>query len=115
MLGEELVHIALDNAGFAHAQLADHQHLEEVLPALGHAAARSFPAGHARPSSRALRWRGRAAGTAALPLLNFTSQQLSSNFPAGPGKTERDGGWEGAGNLGHHLTAVTGRGNSAGL
>lgn len=46
VLGEELVDVALDNAGFAHAQLPDHQHLEEVLPALRHAAARSFPAGH---------------------------------------------------------------------
>lgn len=78
VLGEELVHVALDNAGFAHAQLPDHQHFEEVLPALRHAAARSFPAGH---PCRGVRRRGRAAGAAALPLLNFPSQQLRSNFP----------------------------------
>lgn len=35
MLGEELVHIALDDAGLAHAELADDQHLEEVLAGLG--------------------------------------------------------------------------------
>lgn len=45
MLGEELVHVPLDDAGLAHTQLPDHQHLEEVLPALGH---RPFPTGHPR-------------------------------------------------------------------
>lgn len=35
VLGEELVHIALDDAGFTHAEFADDQHLEEVLVGLG--------------------------------------------------------------------------------
>lgn len=80
VLGEELVHIPLNNTGFTHAQLSDHQHLEQMLPALRHAGARSFPAGHPLPCRGAERCgarRGeRAAGTAALPPLNFPSWQL---------------------------------------
>lgn len=34
VLGEELVHIALDDARLAHAELADDQHLKEVLSGL---------------------------------------------------------------------------------
>lgn len=61
VLREELVHVALDNAGLAHAQLPDHQHLEEMFPALRHAGHRPFPASHACTAQS-----GRAAGTAAL-------------------------------------------------
>lgn len=35
VLGEELVDVALDDAGLAHAEFADDQHLEEVLAGLG--------------------------------------------------------------------------------
>lgn len=36
VLREELVHVALDDAGLADAQLPDDQHFEQVLLALGH-------------------------------------------------------------------------------
>lgn len=36
VLGEELVDLALDDAGLAHAEFADDQHLEEVLTGFGH-------------------------------------------------------------------------------
>ena len=47
MLGEELVDVALDDAGLAHAKFADDQHLEEVLAGLGHR-------GGGRPPARVL-------------------------------------------------------------
>lgn len=34
VLGEELVHVALDDARLTHAELADDQHLKEVLSGL---------------------------------------------------------------------------------
>lgn len=36
VLGEELVDVAFDDAGLAHAELADDQHLKKVLAGLGH-------------------------------------------------------------------------------
>lgn len=38
VLREKLVHVSFDDAGFAHTQLPDHQHFEQVLLALGHGA-----------------------------------------------------------------------------
>lgn len=62
VLGEELVHVALDDAGLAHAELADDQHLEKVFAGLGHGGGGRPPAGlpgsaarHERPRPRSSR------------------------------------------------------------
>lgn len=116
VLREKLVDVALDNARLAHAEFADDQDLEQMLPALGHprggAGASPLPASHS-PAAQPLRRPRRSTAAAHSPawrcdccspenfLCPTSARDWSPAAGAGSSRGEKN-----------HLTGVTGRGNS---